>query len=251
MLTVRAEHRTIFERSDELTVELVLPPADGPDVCPRCRSWNDTGADECSNCDEVSAALGDPALRLRVMSLYMKPSPLRDWLTQYKGRLSDADEPHVPEYAALVRALLGRFLIERGADLADILGPVEGLVVVPSTDRRPPHPLVEVLSSLDLDIPVLDVLQRGPGQLGFRRPHPEGYRIQSGVRLPARALLIDDVYTTGSRANSAAHALRTHGVHVAGFVAIARRINPAWRPEVAAIWERQQARPYDWSQIPL
>ncbi len=251
MLTVRAEHRPIVEKSDALTAELALPPGEGPEVCSRCRSWNDTGAGECSNCEEVRAALGAPALRLRVMSLYMKPSPLRDWLTQYKGRLSDADEPHTPEYAEFVRALLGRFLIERGADLADVFGPVDGLVVVPSTDRPPPHPLVEVLTSLELNVPVLDVLQRGPGELGFRRPHPEGYRIRPGVRLPARVLLIDDVYTTGSRANSAAHALRTHGVHVAGFVAVARRINPAWRPEVAVLWERQQARPYDWSQIPL
>src|SRR4051794_6080042 len=111
--------------------------------------------------------------------------------------------------------------------------------------------MVEVLTSLSLSTPTLDVLERGPGQLGFRRAHPEGYRIKRRVRLPARVLLIDGVYTTGSRANSAAHALRAQSVHVAGFLAIARPINPTWRPEVTALWERQRAQDYVWSQIAL
>src|SRR5947209_6933506 len=114
MLRVRAEHQPIIEQSDALTPDLVMPPKDADDACPRCRSWNDMGRDQCSNCEEVLTALGSPALRLRVVSLYTKPSLLRDWLTQYKGRLRDEDEPHVPEYVPLVRALFGRFLIERG-----------------------------------------------------------------------------------------------------------------------------------------
>ncbi|MGY1885221.1 ComF family protein [Blastococcus sp. SYSU DS0753] len=185
------------------------------------------------------------------MSLYMKPSLLRDWLTQYKGRLADEDEPYVPEYAAFVRALLGRFLIERGGDLVSVFGLVDGIVVVPSTDRPPPHPLADVLTSLNLDTPVLDILRRGPGPLGFRRPHPEAYEVRAAVALPRRVLLVDDVYTTGSRVNSAAYALRANGVEVAGFLAIARRVNPAWKPEVGAFWDRQKALAYDWSQIPV
>lgn len=196
---------------------------------------------------ETAAELGRPVLPLSVISLYRKPSPLRDWLTGYKGS-ADGAEPPVADYRTRVRALLGRFLLEHGSALAGRVGGVDAVVVVPSTDRPPPHPLTEVVDSLRLDVPTVGLLRRGPGVLGFRRPAVDGYQVIS--RSPAHVLLLDDVYTTGARANSAAYALETAGHRVAGLLVIARRVNPDFHERARALWDAQSAAPYDWTKSP-
>jgi len=149
-----------------------------------------------------------------------------------------------------VRALAGRLLLDHGQALAARLGDVDGIVVVPSTDRKPPHPLGSVLASLELDVPLLPWLMRGPGNVGFRRPVPDGFVATASVP-PARVVLADDVYTTGARANSAAHALHSAGVDVAGIVVLARRVNTSYDPQAQAMWDRQTDRPFHWSTSPI
>lgn len=251
MIQVGAEHGPIVRESDSLVAELVLPPGVRGDVCSSCRTWADQELGQCYNCTQVENALGHPALHLTVLSLYQKPSLLRDWLTRYKGRLSDEDEPHVPDYERVVRLLLGRFLIERSSDLLSLFGEIDGLVVVPSTSRPPPHPLASILESLELDVPVLDLLERGPGDLRFQHPDRAGYVIKNRALDDARVLLVDDVYTTGARVNSAAYALRDAGISVVGALAIARRVNPGWRREVAEFWQVQASLDYRWDAVPL
>jgi hypothetical protein len=232
-----------------LLPELVEPPRPEVGICSTCRTWSDTDTPVCSNCAETAAALGAPALTLSVATLYRKPTPLRDWLTGYKGS-ADGTGPADPECMPPVRALAGRFLLDHGQALAERLGGLDGIVVVPSTDRIPPHPFSEVLASLDLDVPLLPWLTRGPGDLGFRRPVPDGY-VATAAAEPARVLVADDVYTTGARANSAAHALRTAGITVAGLLGLARRVNTTYPdPRAQAMWNRQSARPFRWSTSP-
>ena len=60
-------------------------------------------------------------------------------------------------------------------------------------------------------------------------------------------LLLDDVFTTGARSQSAAYALEEAGAAVSAIVVVARRINLDWRPEVAEWWKRQLAIPFSWS----
>lgn len=67
----------------------------------------------------------------------------------------------------------------------------------------------------------------------------------------ARVVVADDVYTTGARANSAAHALRTAGVHVAGLFVLARRVNPGFNPRAEQFWAKQAAAPFDWGRSPV
>jgi hypothetical protein len=229
--------------------ELVEPPRPGPGICSTCRTWSDTGTQTCSNCAETAAALGAPPLELSVATLYRKPSLLRDWLTGYKGS-ADGTEPPDPACMPPVRALAGRFLLEHGEALAARLGGFDGIVVVPSTDRKPPHPLGSVLATLDLDVPLLPWLMRGPGDVGFRRPVADGF-VATASATAGRVLLADDVYTTGARANSAAHALRFAGVDVAGLVVLARRVNTSYDPQALAMWDRQAALPFDWRTSPM
>ncbi len=128
---------------------------------------------------------------------------------------------------------------------------VDGVVVVPSTDRLPPHPFVAVLDSLHLDVPLVHGLVRTAAHLGFRRPNPQGYAVTDAVRHGMRLLVADDVYTTGARANSAASALRAAGAHVAGLLVLARRVNPDRYEPAADLWARQTAESFDWGRSPV
>ncbi len=187
-------------------------------------------------------------LVIAVASLYCKPSPLRDTLTRYKGR-DDEDDPFDPAQVELVASMLGRLLLEHGDQLISRFGAPSALVVVPSTDRPPPHPLQAVVDSLEIEVPALPLLERGPGDMGFRRPHARGYQARPTEQ--AREIwLIDDVYTTGSRLNSAAVALEGVGHRVLGALVLARRINPGYNHEATRYWDNASERVFDWQEGP-
>ncbi len=202
----------------------------------------------CENCVEVWDALGRQPLTLSVISLYRKPSRLRDVLTRYKGR-EDEDDLFDPQCVREVRSMLGRYLIEHGDQLLTSAGGVDGIVVVPSTERPPPHPLEELIDSLALDLPCWPMLARGSGVLGFRKPNRDGYRLDM-FQEPSRILLVDDVYTTGSRLNSAASALSQGGHETVAALVLARRINTDYSLEAKQLWMNATAEPFDWKTGP-
>lgn len=188
--------------------------------------------------------LGSSPLPIDVITLVRKPSNLRDWLTRYKGRSTD-DDPLNEEYIPIVRALLGRWLLENDATLNHRWGGIDALVVTPSTRRDlPVHPLELILLSLDLDTSVRPLLRRGTGAIGWQQPAVDGFIAQAGA--PIRVALIDDVYVTGARVNSAAATLRQAGHDVAGVIEIARRINPDYDPGFQTFWDTQAAGPFSW-----
>lgn len=244
----------IVATSGSLIRSLVAPPADGEGICPRCRTWADKDFDckghagECENCREVRMALDMDPLRFAVVSMYKKPSDLRDWLTRYKGR-DDEEDAYEPAFVDIVRSIVGRFVIEHGEALESAAGPFDAIVVVPSTSRSGPHPLEAVLESLDLDTPLLQLLERGAGDLGFRRPTKDGFKVASDHE-SMRVLLVDDVYTTGSRLNSAAAALTVGGHQISASLVLARRINPAYNDRAAALWQSARSTPFWWETSP-
>lgn len=245
----------IVATSDLLTPNLVPPPIDGPGICSRCRTWAQPAVDgddghgaECENCAEVRQGLDMDPLRFAVVSLYKKPSDLRDWLTRYKGR-EEEEDVFEPAFVDIVRAIVGRFVIEHGDALEVAGGPFDGIVAVPSTTRPAPHPLEAILESLNPDAPLVRLLERGAGDLGFRRPSKDGYRVV-GDRIPMRLLLVDDVYTTGSRLNSAAAALSASGHQVTAGLVVARRINPEYNEAARELWQSASATPFHWEASP-
>lgn len=249
----------VIAKSDALIPELVAPPIADSRVCIACRTWLPTGRDselspsigaldECENCLEVREALGVDPLHFAVISLYKKPSQLRDWLTRYKGR-ADEEDVFEPNYVEVVRAIMGRFIVEHGLRLREMAGGFDGVIVVPSTHRPPPHPLEDVLDSLNIDLPQMRLLERGPGALGFRNPHPQGYQVTRSLA-PCRLLLVDDVYTTGARFNSAARALTSAGHQVKAGLVLARRINPGYTEEAANLWTTATSTTFDWRTSP-
>lgn len=257
----------ILDLSERLIPDLATPPVGGPGVCARCSTWtpNGEGADNqaasrpaadpesrstvlCENCLEVRGILDREPLGLSVISLYHRPSPLRDVLTRYKGR-DDEEDPYDPACVREVRSILGRYLLEHGDQLVEVSGGFDGIVVVPSTDRPPPHPLEDLVDSLDLDVPRWPMLARGTGELGFRKPNRDGYQVVM-AREPSRILLIDDVYTTGSRLNSAASALSHDGHQTVAALVLARRINIDYAAEAQQLWAWATAHAFDWQASP-
>lgn len=169
-------------------------------------------------------------------------------LTRYKGR-DEEDDPFDRLCVGVVRSMLGRYLLEHGDMLLEVTAGIDGIVVVPSTQRPPPHPLEDLVDSLELELPRWTMLERGAGTLGFRQPSHDGYRVNMS-REPSRILLLDDVYTTGSRLNSAATALNYNGHKTVAALVLARRINTRYAPEASRLWREATAKPFNWQTSP-
>jgi adenine/guanine phosphoribosyltransferase-like PRPP-binding protein len=57
-------------------------------------------------------------------------------------------------------------------------------------------------------------------------------------------LIVDDTFTSGARAQSAASALTLAGAEVVAVVPIGRYLRPAFSQEAADLWERARAIPF-------
>lgn len=189
-----------------------------------------------------------PAVPLDLVSLYIKESQLREWLTCYKGRV-DGSEPFIPDYVDVVKALIARFFYEHG-DRLMARNSFDAITVVPSSGRPGAHPLEAILNELPLTVPVVTLLRRGPGELGHNKPSVDGFVPLYAEADVQRVLLVDDVETTGARINSAAYALTAAGHKVAGAFVVARRVNLGYKG-TTAFWENQKSQPFTWKHSPL
>ena len=237
-------NHALVSLSDSLARDCVTVPTQGADVCPVCRGHRAETESICDSCTVCEQTLGSLCPVLPV-SLYAKPSTMRDRLRHYK----DSDDVLTRQRLSRdVAALTERFFMQHSASLARRVGPWDTVCVVPSTDREPPHPLVRALSdngALSVG-PLERLLLRGPGEVAHRKPDRRAFDLATEVS-GRRVLLLDDVFTTGARSQSAAFTLRESGAMVPAIVVVARRINPDWRPEVAEWWKRQLATPFSWS----
>lgn len=247
-LTPRAGVTDIVATSDAIINSLVAPPLPAARVCPLCHTWKPDHLPTCESCERTGRAVGFPAGPISVITLTTKPSDLRDWLTRYKGRSGD-DDPFEQESWDRIRALLGRYLMDHGADLLECTGPVDRVVTVPSGQDRPiPHPLEAILASLQFDVPVDRPLSRGPGLLGFNRSAIDGYICRPGDT-GCRVLLVEDVFVTGARVFSAARAMQDAGHTVAGVLVLARRVNREWG-DAESLWDDQATSAFAWTNSP-
>ena len=159
-------------------------------------------------------------------------------LCQYK-----ADDPDAPSARAALGAVLLTFLGEHGPCVwrrARMPAP-DRLAVVPSGQGRPgPHPLTGLLAPLGLPAVPLAVRSGEPLE---RALNPYRFRAEPAVA-GRSVLLVDDLWVSGSSAQSAAVALRRAGARHVAVIVLGRHVDPADQHS-AALLGRIEAGGFD------
>ena len=160
--------------------------------------------------------------------------PLYAVLRGYKESAVDEARRY---FAGVVRDLLGTFLSRHAPCLVAAVGGHPDLVLpVPSTARPDGSPLRSVEGIGDLVATRLagagwapGLLERADAPVGHMRPHPDAFSVPDpACRLLSdrRVVLLDDLYVSGARAQSAAAAVRAAGAGPVVVVAVGRLLRP-------------------------
>ena len=169
------------------------------------------------------------------------PGPLHTVLGGYKDALAVDARRH---FASILRTLLEGFLALHLACLESLAGG-ELLVraVVPPTRRQGPPPSAPSAPSGYTRA----CSSAGKERSGTRGASPTGFLVPTSARAQLRGrrvLLLDDVYTTGARAQSAACTLVRSGAAAVVIVVAGRVLRPTASVRAAAYWRRVVDRPY-------
>jgi predicted amidophosphoribosyltransferase len=223
---------------------VMLGPRRGPDICARCFNFT-AGYQVCYAC-----AHGQPVLdAMAPISYSVAREQLHHALASYKRLDGDVAR----RLGAILAALLWRFLADHEACLARAAGVrrFDLVTTVPSGDRsrENQHPLPWIVGEL----------------VGPTRGRYEQLLIRSEVPVPRRefsrdkflatrpvggsVLLIDDTWTTGASAQSAAAELRHAGAERTAAVVIGRHLNREWHENDRRL--RGIAQPFDWANCAL
>jgi predicted amidophosphoribosyltransferase len=223
----------------------MLGPRPGPDVCDVCFNFTQ-GFERCYACSKNADRLAAVA----PISYSVALEQLHRALMGYKRLGGDVARRLTVELAAV----LWRHLAEHEGCVARAAGVAAfGLVTtIPSGDRErdSAHPLRHVVG--DLVGPTRErherLLRRSRLEVAPRTFDARKFEaIRSLAGEPV--LLIDDTWTTGASAQSAAAALRSSGAGPVAAVVIGRHLNREWHENDRRL--RGIARPFDWERCAL
>jgi hypothetical protein len=214
------------QRSTFSGAERLLEPRRGPGVCPRCLNLTATDVGlcrACRNCENHLAAFTP-----------ISYSVGREWLHQLVASYKRDADPSVSDAAAELALILDRFLAAHESCLA-AAAEVPGFSLVTSVPSGDPgrdelHPLRRVVGDL------AQVTAARYDRLLFTgaQPAPSGRRFDPRRYTATRELhgepilLVDDMWTSGASAQSAAAALRAAGAGPVAAIVIARHLNRGW-----------------------
>jgi predicted amidophosphoribosyltransferase len=189
----------------------------------------------CFACRAVSRSLNlplQPALPAHVCPV---PGPLYRMLMGYKESPVAEVRRH---YSRCVEDSFATFLADHLACLCRALGGGADLVAPVPSSSRPGRASLEradgladvVNSTLGSGARWLpSILQRADGDIGPMRPNARAFAVSGSGRVAlhgSRVILLDDVYVSGSRAQSAAAALRLSGARTVLIVPLGRVVRP-------------------------
>ena len=186
----------------------------------------------------MTSQVSKPGELVVPISLYEIPSQLHHILRHYKSGSYPTQEV---DFGVRVISLLAHFLKNHGECISSRAGGEWDVVTsVPSSrPRSGEHPLVTNVHRVRwLDDQFETLLKLGRVQVGHLTASDDGFQAAQDVR-GERVLLVDDTFTTGATAQSAASALANAGATVVGIVAIGRVIKPGFSETVKEYWDRQ------------
>lgn len=229
----------------DVQAHLTMPPRAGKEVCANCRSWRSEKFAVCWNCQSAIDRFG-VATPVLAVSLYSKPSQLRDWLTHYKEGRGGV----IYDYGDSLREVISDFLLAYGAAIHEDFGPIDYAAPIPSGGSAEGAVSDLFKPSAPLLAPLRPTLEFEPEATAKSGTHDHSwFKVTRSVQ-GDRVVLVDDVYTSGARAQSAAAALRRSGAEVKLAFVTGRRINPDFTREARRLWQRQVALGYDLAAPP-
>jgi hypothetical protein len=223
----------------------MLGPRAGPDVCNVCFNFT-RGYERCYACAHGEVWLDAFA----PISYSVGHEQLHHALARYKRLGGEVARRLGVELAAV----LWRFLAEHEpcvARAAHVRG-FELVTTVPSSDRErdESHPLRWIVG--DVVGPTQDrherLLKRSQADVDARKFHGCKYEATRNLNNEP-ILLIDDTWTTGANAESAAAALKQGGAGAVAAVVIGRHLNREWHENDRRL--RGITRPFDWRRCAL
>jgi hypothetical protein len=224
---------------------VMLGPRRGPNVCGTCFNFTD-GYERCYACDH-----GRPILdAVAPISYSVAREQLHHALASYKRLHGDVAR----RLGASLAAILWRFLAEHERCLARAAGTdgFELVTTVPSSDRARDenHPIRWIAGELVGPTRARHerLLRRSDIDVQPRTFSPEKFVAIRPIERSS-VLLIDDTWTTGASAQSAAAALKAAGAGAVAAVVIGRHLNREWHENDRRI--RGIARPFDWGRCAL
>ena len=212
-----------MERQIESYQGKLLPVlAKGPGVCGVCHSWSLPSYNTCMTCHLGLKSIPTSADAIGFVSLAVRRESLANELWRYKDAVSEVERDRLSKE---LTALLWRWLLQHESCVERTAG-VDGFPVVtsiPSTKNRTAHPLETIVKST---IPLTRhryraLLQPAPGH-GDDRKYSSDRFIARDVEPGQPVLVVDDTFTTGSRIQGAASALKAAGSGPVGAIVIGR-----------------------------
>jgi hypothetical protein len=226
--------------------EFMLSPRSGPGVCELCFDFTRAHRRcyRCSRADDALAAFVP-------ISYSVGGEQLHHALLGYK-RLRGKE---ARELERELGAVLWRFLSLHEQCLARAAGvdALEVVTTVPSGDRDRDldHPMRGIVN--DLVGPTHDryklLLTRSDADIPARTVDADKFKSLRALDGES-VLLIDDTWTTGASARSAAAALRRAGAGAVAAIVIGRHVNREWDDNDRRLGELEQ-RPFDWDRCAL
>jgi predicted amidophosphoribosyltransferase len=231
------------------TAELSLAPTTYG-ICQCCHGPSAPGYRTCWSCRLVRRQLAAPVPPVVPVFLFGLGSPVHRALVGYKAGVASSGRAARAE--ALGR-VLGRFLV---AHTACLLGGGSAAIVVPvpsSIGGRKSwygrHPIGQLCERAVREVPRLsavEILCPGPRPARRLDASLHGYHVVPGSGIGGRtAIVVDDMFVSGSRSLSAAAALHAAGASVAAVVPLGRLVRPDHSEATAAFWQARQLEPFD------